>query len=642
MSRRTKGNGRTDRHRECGPKDPKKLERGRGRLEIVLVAGSLIDKQGQFIQPILKKKRTVNVAPIDPATKRRGRPKSGEYLDPFHFDGYHATIKALHIHLSRRRDKKQLSSAKNELCLQISPREGHRSAKNDPEYHFRLYTFSKLRPGHYVIHVRTTRSHQCFPDVRGDVYVGHRSPTRVVVVLSTDTIGDIAHTKGIYVGAQGAERLRPDTTIPEMTPDEKASYRREFNAQTLYTGPSKILKSDGSAGPEIQWPWLHWFPNDPKPWFDDQPALRPTFSDVRPLYPVLANALLWLYESDDPLHPGVDWRNDSSLLAQHDSRNLIRSYISDALASFAKQYSADKNPKGPAYFRQVVAFNEPLRAKLTTSKIEGLKRYANSSQYVSKYIMPVADISYIYAAFQGALEGAKKALQEEANTHADIQRAPTRLYLNEKQAELTNKKQQCLRYRRLIRTLVAKQHELVATKDITLAIGIQGHFRRNQICGKSAPGLRSDKKIEKKVTDFRSNMHKLAGRFGGRKLPIALTEMAVGYKEMYPTTPGQKMKPSHKIEQKKVFYKLLSAFFAYENCDELMFWNFNDRVHEHKDKGKKFNGDRFGLLFDEGNCKAFPFHALAPGSNPMTITQLGRKPAYFGVLQALIEARSRP
>lgn len=118
--------------------------------------------------------------------------------------------------------------------------------------------------------------------------------------------------------------------------------------------------------------------------------------------------------------------------------------------------------------------------------------------------------------------------------------------------------------------------------------------------------------------------------------------------------PHRKMYNRDRRHQKEMFYELLSTFFSVPNCDQVMFWGFDDWWNE---PGSRFisPGDRFGLLFDGDGCVRTPYYP--PSSETRKLGRkretrklgrkretrtLGRKPAYFGVLQALIETKTRP
>src|SRR6185503_9549796 len=140
------------------------------------------------------------------------------------------------------------------------------------------------------------------------------------------------------------------------------------------------------------------------------------------------------------------------------------------------------------------------------------------------------------------------------------------------------------------------------------------------------------------------------------RLPIIITEFALNYRfapkygscvkfkdpetgkdncSWQPEKVHTTLSPRYRREQKAYFYRLLKAFLSRPkhwkgswNCDEVIFWGFDDTANE-PDSAVSFALDRFGLLFDPDGCVR-----VEDG------TALGRKPAYFGVLEALIETYS--
>ena len=316
--------------------------------------------------------------------------------------------------------------------------------------------------------------------------------------------------------------------------------------------------------------------------FDNTPLVTP--------YPVMINALL--YQDEQLKYDG----NDQSVVVNYDHN--IATYISGATTFFINERP------GKAFERQAVIVNEPLARR------NGWK---------------AARPEFIQTAFQHALDTAKG------------ERWPVRLLLNETKTEILGSLyrepyvNRAKKFRRLIAQLVGTVSGLVPA----FGVGIQAHI--------SAQDMRK-RGLSRQAEAFAQNLrqiNKIKQLHDGR-VPIILTEMAVGYYDDYLQHRKKRghhheiMRPEHRLEQKNIYYALLSKFFSMPNCNEVIFWGFDDASNEPNAPGR-FWRDRFGLLFDEYGCKRAYGPERASCVSIFDNKPLGRKPAYFGVLQALIE-----
>lgn len=612
----------SDRHRDTGRTAAEKDKKRFGSLEVVVAAGMLVNAKGAFKTP----RRTMRE--LRTASK-------GQFHDPFNLPAHHQRIR-LEVWISKGRKDASLSDAVNEKKLNVL----HRTRKirvKDTSYP--VYAFEKLEPGNYCVHIETRGTHQCLPDVRQFIYVGVRQTRRVVLVMAMDSIGDVAHSKGIFVGANMGWQRKVGTKSAEKRPSrkvdfgngklvdlggyienvppnerskppkdpnqprwlwgildkgkyvhlvdverlEKDSYRREFNAQTDYTNayhPWEMLET-GQLGPNQN--KLSWTP----PLFDHQPPRMP--------YALVGTAVLW----NTAHRPNIE----KSML-NHGPKLDIRNYVEAAVSSFTEPAFGYNHA---SYGRHIVVVNEPLPDT-------------------------IIEPEYVVAAF--------KAAHEAASMVPTISGSTT-LLLNEKRAvnerNSPKDKHRRTRYRRLIEKVLRAVPALMGSSNVTFAIGIQAHFFRKGICGQGTSVAARKKLVETYSRGLHRNLGRLSRPLAGKKhIPIVFTEMGVAYERI--GTASLKLTGSKRIEQKQIYYKLLSVYLGFQRNRKIIFWGIDDAVTRNK------KSDHLGYLFDAWGCKRNVFWYADPVEIPNGMVQvrpIGRKPAYFGVLQALIEAAPR-
>lgn len=666
----------TERHRGNGTASAATVNSTHGRLEVVLAAGSLMGGSGEFIDPRreLKKLRAPKNLPLT-AVEFQDKPEYKErYLDPFQLPGHSPKKNAIRVYLVR------VSKRAPAQVKEIRPtRKGKHRVNQDRPYTYPTYVFDKLPPGKYDIHVETVTAHQCLPDAKVRVYVVSTKRTkRVVIVLSTDTIGQIASAKGIKIGAAGIGQ------------DDQPFGVREFNTGPLFYTPYPMSANETYSAfttkvnaQQSDWPLVVW--NQRKD--DDNKETRWHLRGPN-VKAIMANALLWTTDSIcDNLYfrSNPNDTNSCRVVGPFLWENAQK-YVTEFVGQFHK-YADDLGiPE-----RQIVVVNEPLlkpnlkkshrntytirvktidgeeRDEIRTlcQTLSALKKTGEQKKNDEQYAYEDLDSSLDRDAFyRFYLEHKEDQVPKLPKPYSYIVKAfdiaadaahgkgKTMLILNEKKIDYYREprtEQYCTLLGKVLRRVGAKY------PNVEIAAGLQMHVQGiNEDCKKDENGKCSvlsdpleediDKQAAKRAADFRRVLDSVIKEFKTRNLPprIMLTEMAIGYYygNAYGdcTKKGEKctwtwkkrkqgMKPAHRRVQRKLFYRLLQVFFSKEGCDQVTFWGFDDTMNEPGHKGR-FKQDRFGLLFDKDGC-----------THIENTRKIGRKPAYFGVLQALIEAK---
>lgn len=658
-----------DDHGRSEPAGSKKEERGRGKLEVVLVAGNLVVRaQNGALElrnpqkPVQFNGKPKDLKPPPKADKWPSYDENPGFLSPFNLPQ-----SELHQHKIRRSDIEVhigLLKGGKVKGKWIAPN-AKPIATTAVGYKYPSYRFKDLKPGFYSIRVRFKESdvdHRCLPDVvsKVNLSVGGQGETlrRVVLIMSTDTLGDIATAKGIKVGA----------AAPQVA-DAPFFIRREFNSSPLYYTPYPTtafqvykLSEDPAA------------PADPIPLAEDPAAPANPIPLVRnhilgfPITSIMANCLLWtpdLICDNFYLRPEANREQAYDQLGEEGPyfvQNAM-AYVGDFVNRFDEYAASDPAIRE----RQIVVVNEPLlkdkggdkqaRNKYTVhindiaysrkfvheiKTLQKEERYRNLESSLDRdafyrwYLRKKADgdqsirpYSYIVQAFEAAATA--------ASTVKTLQNSATTLILNEKMLEFDPGKRTNAFAKLLGRIISSSTIKAIMKKNraIRIGVGLQMHAHAYTTSGTAVDMQKNAKNLSKVLKLFRAKALSLQYR----QMPIILTEMTIPYRRALDYKPYEikttPMAAAHRRKQRRHFHNLLQAFFLEPNCAQVAFWNYNDRSNEPPEKPDNKTGpglDRFGLLFDEqGKDNRVCVRTDHPN-------KLGRKPAYFGVLQALIEA----
>ncbi len=467
----------------------------------------------------------------------------------------------------------------------------------------------KLRPGTYRVDVSQhvlPGQLQAYPDGACEAVIHPGKDTHAVVVLATDTLREVAAPCGFHIGTQ----VSPTTAAD---PAYARTVRQELNVVTIGVYWGSVHPALPGSSPPVPGPWNIGIVSsviDAVCTGPHAPAILPT-----PLvWPAPGDTPAWASPHLKPSPAAALDAHVRTLMRDVKALGPVRQWV--AVNEILNIHDPDrKHPGAPAW-----QFWEDLEArafpKLSTRYIEITKRYLRVAHEADPGALLLVN-DHNHELYPPSGRGAKGKLAREIAT---IRRLYPRT--------------------RPFHAIVAAARKDRALHGV-IGAGYQMHFAYMK-------DYLANPALYRKA--LQAGMAKLRG------VPVHVTEMAVSVEQMLPSLPKgayeeapgaqtpqfaawvaarQALYAQHGYaatpaapwwrSQARVYRDLVKTFLLAPSCKNVVFWGLLDTATDDR-------SDVYGHLFDSvaGTPGLYPAEGNQPGLN--------RKPAYFGVLNGLIDA----